>query len=81
LVRCRLLATLYVLDKISRNKYGMNRSTGKRYKKIITILAFIGESECESERGTKGVEREGEERGDIGQVGEEEWLLQSTLSQ
>jgi hypothetical protein len=27
------------------------------------------------------VEREGEERGAIGQVGEEEWLLQSTLSQ
>jgi hypothetical protein len=45
LVRCRLLATLYVLDKISRNKYGMNGSTGKRYRKKITILAFIGEKE------------------------------------
>jgi hypothetical protein len=50
----------------------MNGSTGKRYRKKITILAFIGESESESERGTKGVEREGEERGAIGQVGEEE---------
>jgi hypothetical protein len=54
---------------------------GKDIEKKRTILAFIGESESESERGTKGVEREGEERGAIGQVGEEEWLLQSTLSQ
>jgi hypothetical protein len=72
LVRHRLLATLYVLEKISRNKYDMNGSAGKRYRKKITILAFIGESESESERVIKGVERVGGERGAIGQVGEEE---------
>jgi hypothetical protein len=43
---------------------------GKDIEKKRTILAFIGESE--SERGTKGEEREGQERGAIGQVGEEE---------
>jgi hypothetical protein len=38
----------------------MNGSARKRYRKK-SILAFIGESKSESERGTKGVEREGEE--------------------